>query len=99
MRCARVADCPWRGGRLWSQRTCGMGKDAGLQEEALEHPGGAQAEGEDFQWMGGWMRERQRNGRLTAGGRPPGCRELSACRCVGLACSHGGMDGGHWYIR
>ena len=52
MRCARVADRPWRGvagGRLWPQRTCGMGKDAGLQEEALEHPGGAQAEGKDFQ--------------------------------------------------
>ncbi len=97
MRCARVADRPWRGGRGDARGPRGDvrdGKDAGVQEEALEHPGGTQAEGKDFQWMGGWMRGRQQNGRLAAGGRPPGCRERSVCRCVGLACSHGGMDGG-----
>ena len=52
MRCARVADRLWRGGKRGD--ACGPrgvwdGKDAGLQEEALEHPGGAQAEGKDFQ--------------------------------------------------
>lgn len=41
------------GGTPVVPEACVMGKDAGLQEEALEHPGGTQAEGKDFQWMGG----------------------------------------------
>lgn len=72
MRCASVADRPWRGGRGDARGPRGDvwdGKDAGLLEEALEHPGGAQAEGEDFQWMGGCGRDSETGDWRRAGGR------------------------------
>lgn len=35
MRCAHVADCPWRGGRPWSQRRVGWGRMQGYRKKRL----------------------------------------------------------------